>query len=301
MIVWLLFITFDIMRIYYALLLGFVLSSSYGQVLRYADLEDYQGTKVKAETYQASNNELYSEGVSLYFDNCEDGTQAVPYLRENLSKRALRYYEVCDLALRVYKVKLQEVNEAKRVFLIAYDEQTMFKYKLDIESAIAADQVFIGKKNSISDSQDLPDDPTEPKGNIQEPIVEPTTSSTQLEAVTEDGDSVRTAVKPSKSIVYKNKVDLSSDDITKEMMSLSALEMKKFTRGYNRSIVFSGIGVFMTTLAPNIGTTQANNTVAVVGLGFLLAGGIQAISCRQHIGRAGAYLEAAANGVRIRF
>lgn len=289
------------MRINLSILFSIILFSSYSQVLKYADLDTYEGKKIKAETYFASNNEGYSVGMNLYFDNCEETTDAVPFLRENMSKRALRYYEVCDLALRIYKVKLQEVDDENRVVLIVYDEKTMFKYKLDIESAIAANQVFVGIKNVAKNAKEQSANSSD--SSIVEQVNRETSKNKQkLVAVVDNQDSVYQEIRPSKSVVFKNTLALEDNQDAKEMLHLSALEMKKFTRSYNRSLVYTGLGLFVGgVLGPNMPSTNTKNAFTVVGAGFILAGGIKGISARQHIGRSGAYLEAYANGVRIRF
>lgn len=244
--------------------------TSFSQVVIFQDLDSYEGTRVKANSYVASNGDVYSVGGEVYFDNLEERRLEVSFLKDNYGKGSVSYAEIKEFDLRIHKVKLIELQDEKRAQLIVVDQKTMFKYKLDVEVALDSNQLFLVKK-TIPRYSDLLSN-----GN---PIGENRIDS---------------------SVVLKHQFSLEASD-AREMLHMSALEMKKFTRGYNRSLLLMTGGTVLTTIViPRVSSSYQSSIFIVGGLLFI-GGAVQGISARQHIGRSGAYLEAYANGVRIRF
>jgi|GEM_PF-2035031 len=245
--------------------------TSFSQVIMFQDLDSYESTRVKANSYVGSNGDVYSVGGEVYFDNFEERRLEVSFLKDNVGKGSVSYAEIKEFDLKIHKVKLIELQDEKRAQLIVVDQNTMFKYKLDVELALDSNQLFLVKKKTIPRYSDVLSN-----GN---PIGENRIDS---------------------SVVLKHQFSLEAAD-AKEMLHMSALEMKKFTRGYNRSLLLMTGGTVLTTIViPRVNSSYQSSIFIVGGLLFI-GGAVQGISARQHIGRSGAYLEAYANGVRIRF
>lgn len=244
--------------------------TSFSQVVIFQDLDSYEGTRVKANSYVASNGDVYSVGGEVYFDNLEERRLEVSFLKDNYGKGSVSYAEIKEFDLKIHKVKLIELQDEKRAQLIVVDQKTMFKYKLDVEVALDSNQLFLVKKIIPRYSNVLSN------GN---PIGENRIDS---------------------SLVLKHQFSLEAPD-AREMLHMSALEMKKFTRGYNRSLLLMTGGTVLTTIVLSRVSSSYQNSIFIVGGLLFIGGAVQGISARQHIGRSGAYLEAYANGVRIRF
>jgi hypothetical protein len=257
----------------------FSITTLFGQIIKHEDLSALAGSKVKAQTYVASTGVRFSLGDNLYFTNYEQSAGRAPFLLENLGNKPVLYSKLDAFDLKIYKIKLKETNEGNAVSLIVFDENTMLKFKLDVESALEVEQIKLGKIESEGISQ---------------------SNATRRLVALQGKDSVFQEVIPSSSVVSTQKQD-DKEAISKEMLLQSALEMKKFTRGYNTSLVLMTSGVIVSeVIAPNSSSSDAN-IIRILGGVLFLGGTIQGISARQHIGKSGAYLEAYANGVRIRF
>jgi hypothetical protein len=109
---------------------------------------------------------------------------------------------------------------------------------------------------------------------------------------------VVTETRVSTNVPKKSITPLANND----MLLLAAVEMKRFTKSYNSSLVlFSGGAVLATFGEGRFSSSNKVSPLTILGAVLMIGGGIQGISARQHIGKSGAYLEAYANGVRITF
>lgn len=245
--------------------------TSFSQSIKFQDLDNYESTRVKANSYVGSNDEVFLVGDEVYFDNLEESRQGVSFLKDNVGNGSVSYEEIKDFDLRIHKVKLIELRDKKLVQFIVVDQKTMFKYKLDVEVALDSNQLFLVKKKVIPRYSD----------------------------VSSNGNPIGKNRIDSSAVLNYQLLSEAAD--AKEMLHMSALEMKKFTKGYNRSLLLMSSGVVLTTFVIPRSNASFQSSISVVGGLLFIGGAIQGISARQHIGRSGAYLEAYANGVRIRF
>jgi len=247
------------MRFNYVLVpLFFFCFFGFSQTIHYQELGEIKNLKIKATSYIASTNDTFTVGEKIYFDNYEHTSAKTSFLRENIGKSPVKYFRLRDLELKIYKVKLFEADSVNKVQLIVYDEETMLKYRLDVEEALSLSQLF------------LLQDKNKPKSTI--------------------------------SLVALKESEVTSEaDIAKEMLLMSAVELKKFNRGYNTSLILMTTGSFISLASPLIDDNYNQSIIRVTGGILFLAGAIKGVAARQHIGKSGAYLEAYANGVRIRF
>lgn len=264
------------MNIYLTILTSFMFcTASLAQVLKYENVNKMGNAKVKATTYIASNNVRFDVGDAVIISNDEISDIKIPFLSRKRGNKAVAYSDVKDLSLKIYKIKVADSAGFKYPNLIVFDDKTYIQYQLQIEAAIGANQLtLISGRDTILNSN---------KTSMQEVTV----------AQPEIGAPL--------SVLQTDMIPMPTLD-EKEMLLMSALEMKRFTKKYNSSIVLFSSGAVFTSLGLNKSNSDGKlSPFTVIGSVLILGGGIQGISARQHIGKSGAYLEAYANGVRITF
>jgi hypothetical protein len=72
----------------------FVSITSFSQVIIFQDLDSYESTRVKANSYVGSNGEVYSVGGEVYFDNFEERRLEMSFLKDNVGKGSVSYAEI---------------------------------------------------------------------------------------------------------------------------------------------------------------------------------------------------------------
>lgn len=241
---------------------------SVGQVITFEEVARYEGSKVKFKSYVASTGESFEIGDKLYIANGDGSDRKAIYLKESGGVRPVSYFIAENMELEIRKIKILRAGKESKIILTVIDLNTFLKFKLDVEDALKLNQLFFGIK-------------------IREPRKESYSPLDTLRSLA--STSFTPATKPG-----------TFTTIEKEMLVLAAVEMKKFTRGYNQSLLLSGVGAVVLVLS-EIRPQGQSDVLGLLGVGLLLGGAVISVATRQHIGRSGAYLEAYANGIRIRF
>ena len=262
------FLYLRLMKVFFTLIFlqAFVVTAL-GQTIAHYELAGVQDGNGKIDAYRASDGNFYKKEGVIYIVNYDNANTLVASLTQPNGKKVIPYGEVAAEPLEIYKVRLDQNNGDTKAYLIVFNIETLKKYRLDVEMAIRNNHLALEDTASFTGAS-LPT-------LSQNTIVSSTPSTSSL---------------------------LPREEISKEMLLLSAIELKKYTQGYNRSLLLFGSGALISSVAASGGIDEGATTpLNVLGIGLMLGGSIQGVFARQHIGRSGAYLEAAANGVRIRF
>jgi hypothetical protein len=250
-------------------------ATAFSQVLKFQDINKLSSANSKATTYISSNNISFSIGDLIKINSARNLENTIPFLSRQRGKKPVSYKLVNDIPLKIYKIKQADSAGFKYASFIVFDENTYIKYVLNVESAIRSNKLtLISEVVKIEAGED---------------------KIAQIDTLTDQ--EITTPLK----VLQTDMVTLPPVD-NKEMLLMSAVEMKRFTTKYNNSLKLVASGVIFTSLRFDYyNTSNKVSPFAVIGSVLILGGAWQGISARQHIGKSGAYLEAYANGVTITF